>query len=104
MSIIGTELKLNVSVEPMNGIHLAQCDFECEFFRRGNKSNGVIVAKDAMIKIDDDNYIARINSQDIGVGPVMMTITVHVPDPDFDDGYRTERDTVWTGVTIKPDA
>lgn len=102
MSIIGTELKINVSVEPMNGVHLAECDFECEFYRRGNKGNGVVVTKDEMIKVDDDNYIARINSAEVGVGSVMMSITVHVPDPDFDDGLRTEIDNVWTGVTIKP--
>lgn len=114
MSIIGTELKINVNVEPIGNVHLADCDFECLFYikgqvptasgvastKRGTKS--VLVRKEEMLRVDDDNYVALVDSSLLGVGNVMMTIKVYVPDTDFDDGFRTEVDSVWTGVTIKP--
>ena len=115
MSYIGTELKINVTAEPMGDVHLADCDFECLFYVKSslpisgavirsacNSCRPVVVRKDEMIKVNDDNFIARVDSADVGIGKLMMKITAHVPDPDFDDGLRTEIDNVWTGVTIKP--
>lgn len=53
-----------------------------------------------MIKVDDDNYIACIDSGQLGAGLVMMRITARIPDADFPDGLRTEVETVSTEVRI----
>lgn len=99
MSVLGTELKINVNVKPIGNIHLSGCDFTCTFFVSSAKT--VVKNKSDMIKVDDDNYIALINSEDLGVGTIKMTIKVLVPDPAFEDNYRTEIETVTTGITIK---
>lgn len=98
MSVVGTELKLNVHVEPIGGIHLADCRFTCKFFTSAAKP--MVIAKDQMNQVDEDNFIAIIDSGKLGAGTIKMTITVEVPDSDFRDGYRTEIDTVCTGITI----
>jgi hypothetical protein len=99
MSVLGTELKINVNVKPIGSTHLSACNFTCTFFVSSNKT--VVKKKEDMIKIDDDNYIALINSEDLGAGTIKMTIKVLVPDPAFEDNYRTEIETVSTGITIK---
>lgn len=99
MSVLGTELKINVNVKPIGNIHLSNCDFTCTFFVSSAKT--VVKNKSDMIKVDDDNYIALINSEDLGVGTIKMTIKVLVPDQAFEDNYRTEIETVTTGITIK---
>lgn len=99
MSVLGTELKINVNVKPIGNTHLSDCDFICTFFVNSNKT--VVKKKEDMIKMDDDNYIALINSEDLGAGTIKMTIKVLVPDSAFEDNYRTEIETVSTGITIK---
>lgn len=98
MAAKGTELKINVHVKPIGSIHISQCDFTCTFFASSNRS--VVVPKDEMIKVDDDNYIALVDTGKIGLGKIKMKIEVQVPDSDFPDGYRKEVANVCTGITI----
>lgn len=102
MSALGTELKINVHVEPMDGLHMADYDFECLFYVYTNKY--VVVSKAYMKEVDIDNYLALITSDlanKIGRGAIKMKITAHIPDADFPDGLRTEIvDGICTGVVI----
>lgn len=39
MSVLGTQLKINVNVEPIGGgIHLSNCEFKCTFFINPKKT------------------------------------------------------------------
>lgn len=98
MSNVGTELKINVHVEPIDGFHMSDYDFSCRFCIYTNRY--VELGKEEMIKVDDDNYIACIDSGQLGAGLVMMRITARIPDADFPDGLRTEVETVSTEVRI----
>lgn len=53
-----------------------------------------------MVKVDDDNYVACVDSTKLGVGKIMCRVTAYIPDADFEDGLRTEIETVDTNVTI----
>lgn len=99
MSVLGTQLKINVNVEPIGDIHLSNCDFKCTFFINPKKT--IEQKKSGLIKVDDDNYIALIDSSLLGTGTIRMTIEVDIPDTDFPSGYRKEIDTVCTGITIQ---
>lgn len=104
MSALGTEFKINVNVEPMDGFHMADYDFECMLYVYTNK--GVVYKKgdESMKKTDDDNYRICATSEDslkLGRGSVKLKFTAHIPDADYPDGYRTEiYDNICTGVVI----
>lgn len=98
MSNVGTELKINVHVEPIDGFHMSDYDFACRFYIYTNRY--VELKKSEMIKVDEDNYIACIDSSTLGAGAIMMRITAQIPDADFPDGLRTEIEKVPTGVNI----
>lgn len=101
MSAFGTELKINVHVEPIDGLHMSDYDFECLFYVNINKH--VVVSKADMKEVDIDNYLALITSDltnKIGRGAIKMKITAYIPDADFPDGLRTEIAEVCTGVVI----
>ena len=51
--------------------------------------------------LDNDTYLALINSEELGVGAIKMNIKILVPDDDFPNKVRTEIDTVNTGITIR---
>lgn len=96
---VGSEIKINVNVEPHGVYHLADYDFKCRFYTTAN--NKVEVNKSEMIKFDNDNYIACIDTTKLGNGEVMLLFEAHLPDKDFADGYRTEIARLSTGVTIQ---
>lgn len=100
MSALGTEFKLNINLNPIDGLHMSEYDFECAFYVYTNRK--VVIPKQQMRKVDDDNYIAVINSIDamrIGRGKVNAEITAFIPDRDFDGGIRTEKLILCTDMT-----
>lgn len=101
MAALGTELKINVHIEPIDGLHMENYDFVCQFFAYPNRK--VEIHKEDMKKIDSDNYLAMITEEQckrIGRGELHLEVTAYVPDSDFFDGLRTEKATICTGVTI----
>lgn len=95
---LGTELKVNISMEPMQGHTLASTDWFCEF--SANRAKVKVLKADA-IKVDDNNYICTVDSRAVGRGELMAHIEVQIPDSDFADGYRTEALTFSTGINIE---
>lgn len=101
MSALGTELKMNVHLDPIDGLHMSGYDFECAFYVYTNRK--VVIPKSMMTKVDDDNYLAIIETADalrIGRGKINAEITAHIPDSDFSDGFRTEKLLLCTNVTV----
>lgn len=94
----GTELKMNVHIDPMDGVSMEMYDFECMFYIYPNRA--CKVSKADMIRLDADNYVAMVDTTRMGSGKIMLRITAYVPDADFPDGLRTEVVTIDTGVTI----
>lgn len=97
---LGTELKLNVNAELGNNLHLADVDFFAVFYVIGQERT-LKVKKKNMVRVDDDNYIAVVDSSKIGTGEYWMQLTVYLSDADCIDGERTEVVDVPTGVKVK---
>lgn len=100
MSALGTELKINVHAEPIDGMHMGEYDFECVFFVYKNRH--LVVRKDEMTKVDEDNYIAKVDSAKVGVGNLLMKFVAEIPDSDMNDGLRKEVELVDLNIQIIP--
>lgn len=96
--VLGTQLKLNIHIEPLGLLHMADYDFECKFFVFQKKN--VIITKAEMVKVDDDNYLAIIDTEQIGIGNLHITVTAHIPDDDFEGQLRKEVICVPTNINI----
>lgn len=100
-SVKGTKLKLNISLPPIDGHHLADVEWSALVFtEQGSKT--LTIDKEDAIYIDDDNYVVRVDTSLVGAGKYYVTLTAYIPDTDFDDGIRPEKRTRYTGVTIDP--
>ena len=100
MSALGTELKINVHVDPIDGMHMSDYDFECVFFVYKNRP--LVIKKNEMTKVDEDNYIAKVESAKVGEGNLMMKFTADIPDSDMNDGLRKEVELVNLNIPIIP--
>lgn len=98
---IGTTLKINVNFEVANRT-MDDCDFWCTFYIENNGCHNKPeeIRKGDMIRVDENNYVAVVDSKKLGVGAVKCKLRVNVPDADCPNGYRTEVVRLSTGVTI----
>lgn len=96
--IIGTEFKVLVEIEPVDDVHMADMEFTCQFYTRLN--NPLEVTKEQMIKVNEDSYIALVDTTGMSAGTLRNRITVDIPDKDFADGYRREVVDVEVGTKI----
>lgn len=98
-SVKDTEIALNLCMERIDGYSLQDVDFYAEVFAEtGFKT--VKIEKETAKRVDNDNYIILVDTALIGAGKYYVRLTAHIPDPRFDKGYRIERRTAYTGVTI----
>ena len=98
-SVKGTEFKVNINMTPIDGFHMADVGWEAMVFTETSHKN-ITIKKDEAIKVDEDNYIIKVDSAILGAGKYYVTLTAYLPDADFDDGLRTERRTMFIGVKI----
>lgn len=96
--IYGSEIKLNINIKPIDSLHMSDYDFNVVFFT--NTESKIVMNKDQCKKVDDDNYLALLDTTKLGLGKLKMKITAYLPDIDFDDELRTEVIQETTGIQI----
>lgn len=95
---LGTELKLNINIEPIGELTMDDYDWSVEAYC--STRNTVVIKKKDAIRMDSDNYVILVDSAIIGSGDIKCRITAYIPDGDFHDGLRTEIVGIDTGITI----
>lgn len=96
--VSGTQLKLNIHIDPLGTLHMDDYDFECKFFVFQKKY--IVLQKSDMIKVDEDNYLALVDTSTLGIGNLHITLTAFIPDSDFNDRLRKEVVCVPTNINI----
>ena len=95
----GSEIKLNVSIDPMHGLSMDDYSFDCEFYCMSNKV--VKLNKLEMAPVDKNNYIAKLDTKGLGTGTIKCKITAYIPDTyGGNDWLRDEVLIVNTGIYI----
>lgn len=84
---LGSDLKLDVSFDPGNGLTMDDVDFECVFSVCSKK---LLIPKSGLVRLDEHNYLACIKASQLMRGQVSCEVKVKVPDKDFEDGIRNE--------------
>jgi hypothetical protein len=99
---VGTTLKIAVTADIGNDKHLADGDinFECMFHVDGMSSKKQTCTKEEMIYLDDDTYMAVVDSANIGVGKYYCLLTVWIPDEDAPDNIRVEKVRFPTNINV----
>lgn len=95
---LGTEIKLNIHVEPIGDVHMEDYDFTVNVYTSPIKS--IEVTKGEAIHIDEDNYVVCLDTSKFGAGRLKCKITAQIPDGDFSDSLRTEIAVIDTGIDI----
>lgn len=100
--VLGTVLKINVTAELSGGLHLEDVDFECDFYSSNVGTKTLNVQKSDMSKVDADNYLAIVDTKEIGTGWYWCLLKVQIPDNDVESGYRKEMIRIPTNIPVRP--
>lgn len=95
---IGTELKLNINIEPMGEFTMDDYDWSVDVYCSTKRV--VTIAKRDAIRIDENNYVLLVDTEELGAGDVKCKITAYIPDFDFPDTLRTEVSMIDTGINV----
>ena len=96
----GTELKLNVHIEPIGELTMDDYHFRVEVICGTFKKQSLTIDKEQAIRVDGSNYAVCFDTSSLGTGSLKCRITAEIPDSDFEDGYRTEITEVDAGIDI----
>lgn len=98
--VFGTMLKMNITAQLPDSLHLSDVNFAAFFFCRGMPAGGQNVTKGDMSRVDDDNYLAVVNTRCVGSGEYWCRLTVYIPDTDCPEGVRPEIVVFPCGVAV----
>ena len=81
-----SEVEVNIHLYPIDGYTMDEYDFTCEIFCSSMRKQ--ILHKSDLRRVDENNYVAIVDTSKIGVGKVKIRVSARVPNDNFDDGYR----------------
>lgn len=99
---LGTELKLNINIEPIGEMTMDNYDFNVELICGTFKRSTLVIEKNKAKRVDENNYIVCFDTSELGVGMLNCRVSAFIPDGDFKDGKRKEITDVHIGIEIVP--
>lgn len=107
---LGTEIKLNIHIDPIGDLTMADYDFTVEAYCSTKKSLIINKSKESndprvipVTGVDEkpNDYIILIDTSEVGTGNLKCKVTAYIPDPDFGlEETRTEVSIIDTGIEI----
>lgn len=88
---LGSDVKIAFTADLTDGLLLKDVDFTLKVINMSEKDKDVEVPKADCIMIDDGAaYVVLVDSEELGIGTLMLRLTVFIPDTDYQSGTRKE--------------
>lgn len=98
---LGTEIKLNIHIDPIGELTMADYNFTVEAYCSTKKYLTINKSQAKPVENSENDYIIMIDTSEIGTGNLKCKVTAYIPDSDFGNGEtRTEVSIIDTGIEI----
>lgn len=89
---IGSDTKIEFTADLPDDLTLADITFTGKVINANQKDNVMDFTKADCIKADESGeyYVVLVDTETMGVGSLVMKLTVQIPDTDYASGYRKE--------------
>lgn len=88
---LGSDVKIEFTADLPDGLKLSDVDFTLKVINMSEKDKAVDIPKADCIETDEGkNYVALVDSETLGIGTLMLRLTVFIPDTDYQSGARKE--------------
>lgn len=88
---LGSDVKIKFTADLPDGLLMRDVDFTLKVINMSEKDVAVDIPKADCIETDEGkNYVALVDSDNLGIGTLMLRLTVYIPDTDYQSGTRKE--------------
>jgi hypothetical protein len=88
---LGSDVKIAFTADLPDELLLKNIDFTLKVINMSEKDKDVEVAKADCIMTDEGaSYVVLVDSEELGIGTLMLRLTVFIPDTDYQSGTRKE--------------
>ena len=88
---LGSDTKIAFTADLPDGLLLKDIDFEVKVVNVSQKDKAKDYQKaDCIMAMDGAAYVVLVDTDDFGVGRLILRLTVHIPDTDYPSGTRKE--------------
>ena len=87
---LGSDAKIAFTAELPAGLTMKDVPFTVTVYNADATNSEVVVNKDGCAMVSDNEYVVMVDSDELGVGVVMLKVVFQIPDTDFPTGYRRE--------------
>ena len=98
---LGSQEKILITSELPDGLTMSEVDFSVEVFNADAKDKKRTFEKAECILTDEGDYVVIIDTDDYGIGMLMVKVTFQIPDADFPDGFRKSVVRINPHITIR---
>lgn len=98
---LGSQEKILVTADLPDGLTMFDVDFTVEVVNADAKDKKKTFDKTECILTDEGDYVVIIDTDDYGVGMLMVKVTFQIPDKDFPSGYRKSVVRINPHITIR---
>ena len=87
---LGSDVKIAFSAELPDDMAMREVPFTVTVYNADKQDAQVVFAKDACIMVNDNEYVALVDTETLGVGIYMLKVVFEIPDTDYPLGYRRQ--------------
>ena len=98
---LGSQEKILITSELPDNLTMQDVDFSVEVMNADAKDKKKTFKKSECILTDEGDYVVIVDTDDYGVGTLMVKVTFQIPDKDFPDGFRKSVVRINPHITIR---
>ena len=88
---LGSDVKIAFTADLPDGLLLKDVDFTLKVINMSEKDvDADFVKADCIMTDEGASYVVLVDSEDLGIGTLMLRLTVYIPDTDYQSGTRKE--------------
>ena len=87
---LGSDAKIEFTVDLPDELKLSDVDFSGKVINADTNADIAFTKADCIMTDEGESYVVLVDTDETGVGMLMLKLTVHIPDTDYQRGYRKE--------------
>ena len=88
---LGSDVKIAFTADMPDGLLLKDVDFTMKVINMSEKDKDVELSNaDCVMTVEGASYVVLLDSEPLGIGTLMLRLTVYIPDTDYQSGTRKE--------------
>lgn len=87
---LGSDVKILIEATLPDDLKMADVDFSGKVVNMSQKDKEVAFSKSDCLETEDGGYVLLLDTEQTGIGTLMLRVTFQIPDTDYPSGFRKE--------------